>query len=505
MPTRVVDVGLHPSHIPHLIETGGSFGQYAALSYVWGLKDQPVMALVNSFQELHNQIPLDRLPQTIRDGFFVARRLGMQHIWVDALCIIQDDLQDREREVGQMQHIFSNAHVTIVAASAASCLDGFLSDSTKVERVLGNEPCFKTFPMPFTTHDGEQGHLILQPEYRFHPMSQPVNKRAWTLEERLLSPRLLIYGTSTIVWQCQSGQWEFENRQSDFDVANVRLPAAFFRDSFTDGRHMNGLVGPEQLSELRQLWMFIIRDYTARHLTHAQDRLRAISGIAARFHQILPKSRYLAGLWHDEGKPNSVLLAQLLWNSEMLVDPQRSPPDSLAPSWSWASVEGSIVWLGEFEVDIHQPGKVLDHVVEPVSMRNPFGRVRSGTLILHGPLKSARGHVVRRSNIGAGTPDAQLWFDIQDPALAKIFKGEISKVANELIGQIVEFDLVLLLNFAGLILQPTQQPGIYVRAGMFHFLGPEDVRYHRDWESEDTIRVARDYFHDCQEQILTLV
>ncbi len=71
-------------------------------------------------------IPIPSLSKSVQDAVLVCRRLGIRYLWVDALCIVQDDTDERQREAAQMHRIYSNSHLTIAAHAAVSSKDGFL-------------------------------------------------------------------------------------------------------------------------------------------------------------------------------------------------------------------------------------------------------------------------------------------------------------------------------------------------------------------------------------------
>jgi hypothetical protein len=99
---------------------------YAALSYVWG-GPQAFCTLRSNVTSHRSQITLTALPQTIQDAVFCAHQLGLKYLWVDSLCIVQDSAEDREREIAHMAQIYKNAFVTISAAKAVGCDEGFLA------------------------------------------------------------------------------------------------------------------------------------------------------------------------------------------------------------------------------------------------------------------------------------------------------------------------------------------------------------------------------------------
>lgn len=115
---EVLSIRLYPN-------TTKEAAPYAALSYVWG-GPQAFCTLQSNVASHTSQISLSTLPQTIQDAVFCAHKLGLKYLWVDSLCIIQDSTTDREREIAHMAQIYMNAFVTISAARAKGCHEGFL-------------------------------------------------------------------------------------------------------------------------------------------------------------------------------------------------------------------------------------------------------------------------------------------------------------------------------------------------------------------------------------------
>ncbi|KAL8991894.1 MAG: hypothetical protein Q9169_007557 [Polycauliona sp. 2 TL-2023] len=103
--------------------------KYAALSYCWGIGQDCKLTLSN-LETMFIDVPLSSLAQTIQDAISVACRMGVQFIWIDSLCIIQDSNSDKADEISAMDHIYQNAEFTICAASAVTCAQGFLQERT---------------------------------------------------------------------------------------------------------------------------------------------------------------------------------------------------------------------------------------------------------------------------------------------------------------------------------------------------------------------------------------
>jgi hypothetical protein len=111
-----------------LIETSAEHQlRYAALSYCWG-QSLPFITTKSTLQQYLNEIRFEQLPKTLQDALMIARYLDFDYIWIDCLCIVQDDREDWNREAACMANIYSEAALTIAASRSQDCSDGFLSD-----------------------------------------------------------------------------------------------------------------------------------------------------------------------------------------------------------------------------------------------------------------------------------------------------------------------------------------------------------------------------------------
>lgn len=120
LPTRVIDVGSPDGGTPlHLCDTNGQAGDFIALSHCWGGR-QPLELTKENADPLKSCVPWAKLPNTFQDAIAVTRMLGLRYIWIDSLCIIQNDAQDWEREAAKMALIFESAYLTIAATAASN-------------------------------------------------------------------------------------------------------------------------------------------------------------------------------------------------------------------------------------------------------------------------------------------------------------------------------------------------------------------------------------------------
>lgn len=170
------------------------YADYVALSYVWGI-NQTYKLTTSTLQTKCNRLDASKLPQTIIDAFKVTRSLGYNYLWIDALCIIQDDPEDTNRELAKMGAIYHNSVITIVAANAPSSSSGFLKHTLAPEFVI--EP----FSLPFPS---SSNNVTLAYRSSYIPSKDPINSRAWTLQERILSTRCLIFSNSGLKWSCDT-------------------------------------------------------------------------------------------------------------------------------------------------------------------------------------------------------------------------------------------------------------------------------------------------------------
>lgn len=318
-----------------------------ALSYCWG-GEQPLTATSKTAQDMTDGIKFSQLPQTLQDAMMVTFKIGLQFIWVDAFCILQDDAQDLSREIAKMAEIFQGAFVTISAASSSSVYQGFLSDRVTPPRTRVS--------LPWRSKNVKSGNILIEQTRRaYDPTEDPINLRAWTLQEHILPRRMLVFGTRELWWTCEKAV-SFDTLQTNRmeDVPVVQRKSGADRYSL-------------------DYWRLILRDYTRRFLTYPNDKLSAIAGVADLYSQFF-NSRYVAGLWEFS------LLSELMWCSNR-SDITR-PIVSRAPSWSWASIDGEVhhSWCPS---GIHaEAPKIIECRIALVSNSSPFGPVNPAQSIL---------------------------------------------------------------------------------------------------------------------------
>ncbi|KAB5566349.1 heterokaryon incompatibility protein-domain-containing protein [Coniochaeta sp. 2T2.1] len=338
LPTRVIEV-LPPSGTDmvrlHLITGRETDARYAALSYCWG-KAQTCLTTSTTLPSHIAGIPLASLHKTIRDAVLTTRELGIPYLWVDALCIIQDSDSDKSVEIAKMGDIYTNATVTISAAGARDCDEGFLTMRPDIKERYDQ----KSEELPYLGPDGSVGRIYLVPighDALNDAHKETIYERAWTHQERMLSPRMLTYGHRKLSWQCLTLS------HCDFDLEDMHYGSATLDiRRFLHGAYLSspGLaVQYPDKPTLHRWWRETVNGYSQGRLTSLPDKLVALSATARRFASALG-SQYVHGLWQDD------LARGLMWYSYR--SPRIRLPDHFrrpgleSYTWSWASVNGPV-------------------------------------------------------------------------------------------------------------------------------------------------------------------
>jgi hypothetical protein len=386
LPTRLVEIV--DAKTARLVETTGQFGQYVALSYCWGQNpDDNCMTIMSNFRSrlLPEGLPRDQLPGTIRDAVAVTERLGIKYIWIDALCMLQDNLDDKHEELGKMSQYYRNSFLTI-AASTPSCTTGFVGTMGRCEKHPESSLPRDLVPLDMFAHipdsdKGVSGKIYVREENPYQLHEEPINKRAWTLQECILAPRVLLFG-SRVIWFCQHmthsdggvedwsfDQNELERTRREFQVELVKLDREGLDVEVDHG-------STDENRDIYDLWHRLIGTYSRRALTWPSDKLPAISAVAVEFSKIT-KDEYLAGLWRLN------LPRDLLWTTPQAAT--HRPKTWRAPTWSWASVDDAIIYNLPPPKNATLLAEIVEAEVVPLTSMAAFGEVQQGSLVLTAP------------------------------------------------------------------------------------------------------------------------
>ncbi|KAF5532879.1 hypothetical protein FNAPI_12835 [Fusarium napiforme] len=325
MPTRVIDVGDEKQgDFPRLFITNENMKEkYLALSYCWGPGRDTFTLNHKTMEGMLKGIDESRLVAAHRDTITLARQLGIRYIWIDALCIIQGDKDDWERESKHMARVYGHATLTITAGRSGDARNSFIANTYKQYA-----PCCE-FPLG----DGQGGNVLVGP---LRSADYGVTEtRGWCCQEKRLSRRVVFFGKEQLFFLCRSSGYS-EDRS--YQEGKSVLLHSF----------LTGNANPQMTRDrLLQYWDEIVVDFSRRQLSNPHDIFAALASIAEPISKAL-QSRYLAGLWECD------LVRCLLWRPGYRVSsffgPATRPlptifapaPVIRAPSWSWASIQGGV-------------------------------------------------------------------------------------------------------------------------------------------------------------------
>lgn len=327
--------------------------RYVALSYVWGGAQHLQLQRYNKAELMgKNGLDLYRsaIPQTILDAMTVVQGIGERYLWVDSMCILQDDNDPEKLEqIKSMDQIYGSAIVTIVAADATNAnagLEGVREGSRSVMQLA---------------EEVRPGFHIMAPTAVPQQLDKsPWNMRAWTMQERLLSRRLLIFTGGQVVWYCR-GRVMFEDMTVE-DKGGVYTPLKWLslkpqylgvntRVGYVDGSIE---VTREKITRIVRSGTFneysrLVEEYSQRQITYTKDVLNALAGLLHIF-ELCFKYPVRKGL------PEILLDVAILWRpSEQLT----SRACKELPSWSWAGWIGRVAYEEPFSSIVNIEGRSM--------------------------------------------------------------------------------------------------------------------------------------------------
>ncbi|KAM7196741.1 putative heterokaryon incompatibility protein [Naviculisporaceae sp. PSN 640] len=359
MPTRVLNVGKVGDATVRLEVTKPTThtGHYMTLSHCWGPKPHPNSTTTRAnYVARQTAIPTKSLTATFQDAIEVTRQIGIKYLWIDSLCIIQQDAADWDLEAKKMGSVYRNSFLTIAAAYSPDGDGGCLKPP--YHRMRAGIKC--------STPQGE-GSVWITPRCRdFDNLSSsPLHNRAWVLQERILSPRTIHFAEGQMLWECRQGrrcetgvpEHAYKVMRSTWDSRlhfTTQPPRKFYWD-----------------------WYDMVHDFTNRGITKGDDRLPALSGLAQTMMSApgLQNEQYVAGLWVSH------LVWGLLWHKSR--DWLRWPGHYRAPSWSWASCDGQVSFLDDS--DVHSKAlpaapaiQIIKAYTKPKIANHPTGQLDEG-------------------------------------------------------------------------------------------------------------------------------
>ena len=168
---------------------------YTTLSHCWGASTSgPLTTTSANLATRMKRIPFDELPLTFQDAVTTTRKLKIPYLWIDSLCIIQDSPSDWEKEAARMAVVYAGSICTLSALSSADSNGGFFRVAEK-----------KTdFVFRYDLNLGSQRVRVFPCEPNSWSLDGPLMSRAWTLQERALSNRILHFSRDELLWECKT-------------------------------------------------------------------------------------------------------------------------------------------------------------------------------------------------------------------------------------------------------------------------------------------------------------
>ena len=398
LPARLINVS--NIKMPYLVDIGVSQRPpFAALSYCWGKPTNTSTTKANLASH-QKTLPVQSLPPVLLDAIKTANELGLEYLWVDALCIVQDDGEDWAREAQKMHAIYANADITISSVVSRDCREGFVRQKS----LLGTQPVPIKMSIPKRSRpehgDAENFRLAVYPSYMYDDFKTqgPVHSRGWTLQEQLLSTRILWFGENMLHWECLHGyaleadpsaslkiQWEEQNQISHW----ITTKRALKGQESSDGAANLHL---KRIHQYR-IWEMQVEIFTGRNLTKASDRLAAFLAVPNYLKGSLG-GEFDGGIWRG-----GHLLESLCWR---LKAPRK---DSQAtPSWTWTNCKDEISFS---HFDRANRGRFLPAatVINVDVQSNVAKGEVSGSIILKGRLYRMKAFGKKQSDMIRAEPD----------------------------------------------------------------------------------------------------
>lgn len=320
---------------------------YTALSYVWGA---PMITTDSSESTVLSESKGRHLPSTIPpiivDAISVTMGLGFHFLWVDRYCIDQES-PSKYQQINQMDSIYQNAELTIIAAAGDGPQDGLPGINTRPRRAqrtctIGNFDIIQTMRHP---------HRTIQ--------SSKWSSRGWTFQEAALSRRNLVFTDDQVYFECNAMNCH-ESLLSDLDELHVedKSKFRFFFQAGLFGHSQLGKYGHVDDSNLTAaenlvVFMGLVEQYTARDLTYDTDSLRAFTGLIRKFETVETAVTQIWGVPFCRGESEKETMNSFVdglgWNHSFMEHgkPRRR---SGFPSWSWAG------WAGKAQYQERRSG-----------------------------------------------------------------------------------------------------------------------------------------------------
>jgi hypothetical protein len=284
LPTRVIALGGKRSKICRLVPGVNKRGKYATLSHCWGSSNNQPLKTTDETITLRPQGMKDgELPKTFEEAVQVCRQLGIKYLWIDSLCIIQDQdsQEDWGREAPKMGEVYGNSVLTIFATASGPlriALKGFSGTASTFASSPARLSCsvkeYIVFRFPKSETFSDPGDIDTS---QFNPL----NHRGWVLQEQVLSRRSLVFTPDYIIWRCASMSTDEKYPLGIPLVAHIEMDN--YRVLHCLINNIVGVDGENLEINLYTSWYRMVENFTSRKLTYQDDKLPAIAGLAKKF------------------------------------------------------------------------------------------------------------------------------------------------------------------------------------------------------------------------------
>lgn len=399
LPTRLLDVryALEEGKVRLVCPTEQpasftSSRQYASLSHCWGswgAKENPVLLGTNLVDRKTAGLPWSALPKTFQDAFNIASWLGLDWLWIDSLCIVQDSKADWQTEASFMDRVYMNAEVNISADSGEDSRAGCFAKRENIEVI------------PFEFAAAQTLHSwVVTTQNLFDWMKSATSlSRAWIHRERQLARRILHFTEKELVWECCghgnacfasesipgglgsdetlfNGEAKFQNKRADVDIRTARTE---------DAKEY-----AKKLQHLHDLWNSTCQGLSSKSVTYATDMPIILSSLAREFHQMIPDDEYVCGLWR------STLPQSLTW---WVPGDKSEGEDYIAPSWSWLCADSRVKLAARSSSHNYLPAAKILKFKSERETGDPYGRLTSAELHMSGYLRRLHFHFTEEGGL----------------------------------------------------------------------------------------------------------
>jgi len=362
LPTRLLDLGRSNSDI-RLWETPiNARGKYACLSHCWG-KQKLIQTKKDNLEAFKTGISWSSIPKTFQDAINFTRNLNLQFLWIDSLCIVQDDQDDWNKEAAKMASIYRDSWIMLAATGSKDSQGGLFFDRNPrktgvFKRSARNGVGCEVMVRPRIRHYDDK-YDVRDIRYQFESLF-PLLKRAWAFQERLIAPRVVHFCQEDIMWECME-------------------QCCCYCGNFSPRDFHPKLTHANSSSATAIGWRRLVEEYSKHDLTYEEDRLPALAGLSDQ----TGRGRYLAGLWEDS------LVGDLCWKRLDSATVKAKDVEFSSPTWSWSALGGQPIYYPYFPLEsgIVQLCEIMEINYTPLAKSNPRGQVNNAKLVI-------RGHVI---------------------------------------------------------------------------------------------------------------